>query len=377
MVAKKKPTKKTKSPKAKKSIKITGKPKAKVVVDKELDAMTVAALRKVCQDLGVEECKGKSAIAKATLIRYIVDARARGISPKKPSPKKPSPKKSPKKAKKVKKSPAPKKSPKPKKTPKKVGKKKKASPQKVEIPSYEDQTLSELKSLCKKRKIDTARCGPKKTDVIAALQEWDEIQIGEVRDCYKNGKPVCGTDACETDTGKCVKPKSVKKSSYARFGDDFYYDKASGLIGKRADVLAQLKAFGLPLPGEASPKKGAGKKKKASPKKSPSTKPKPPKKSPKPKKTPKKKAKRCDAKDDWLDCDEGQVCSAKSGKCVKGKPAKGMWVLVIEGRPSIVGEESVIKELQRVMGGKAQKAGEKVAEETSLSNRKRRRNRLR
>ena len=185
----------------------------------------------------------------------------------KPSPKKPSPKKSPKKAKKVKKSPAPKKSPKPKKTPKKVGKKKKASPQKVEIPSYEDQTLSELKSLCKKRKIDTARCGPKKTDVIAALQEWDEIQIGEVRDCYKNGKPVCGTDACETDTGKCVKPKSVKKSSYARFGDDFYYDKASGLIGKRADVLAQLKAFGLPLPGEASPKKGAGKKKKASPKK--------------------------------------------------------------------------------------------------------------
>ena len=148
--------------------------------------MTVAALRKVCQDLGVEECKGKSAIAKATLIRYIVDARARGISPKKPSPKK-----SPKKAKKVKKSPAPK----PKKTPKKVGKKKKASPQKVEIPSYEDQTLSELKSLCKKRKIDTARCGPKKTDVIAALQEWDEIQIGEVRDCYKNGKPVCGTDA--------------------------------------------------------------------------------------------------------------------------------------------------------------------------------------
>lgn len=74
------------------------------------------------------------------------------------------------------------------------------------------------------------------------------------------------------------------------------------------------------------------------------------------KKSPVKKAKTCVDKEDPLICDEGQICSAPSGRCVKdtkinrhgSKNDKAE--LLVDGRV-IVGTVSTIQKLEKILGG--------------------------
>jgi len=117
---------------------------------------------------------------------------------------------------------------------------------------------------------------------------------------------------------------------------------------------------------KVSPKKKVMKKKspvkKVVKKKSPVKKPSPVKK------VTKKAPKRCDAKEDPLECDEGDLCSATSGKCMKDTPAvrKGKSELHVDGR-IIVGTAETIDSLQKILGGEVKRAGAKAEKVKKVS----------
>ncbi len=91
--------------------------------------------------------------------------------------------------------------------------------------------------------------------------------------------------------------------------------------------------------------------------------------SPAKKKTPPKKStkktKKCTDKEDWLECDKGQICSAPSGKCIKDTKVNrhgaknDKYQLLVDGR-TIVGTEKTIKNLHKILGGQI-KTGKSVS----------------
>lgn len=275
---------------------------------KALQGKKVPMLRKMCRDLGIEDCTG----LKADLITQILDAQALAseeveIVIKKPKAtrksvvkpveliidvdedEEPAPKKKVvKKKTPVKKTPAKKvvkkKSP-VKKTPvKKVVKKtpvkktpvKKVVKKKVPVKTasvYSKKTVVALRALCKRRDIDADKCALVRDELIAVLEEYDALHADDV------------------DSPKVVKSKVVKK---------------------KTPVKKVVK-----------------------------------------KKTPVKKVKkvaRCDDVEDPLECDEGTICSAKIGKCVDEAKGKFSYKLVIDDR-SIFGTKATITKLQSFLGG--------------------------
>jgi len=160
----------------------------------------------------------------------------------------------------------------------------------------------------------------------------------------KDGNNICPEGFCNVKTGKCVKKtKAGRPYGEAKLKadiDDFEVDTDLGFLGPRS-IVGKYR-----LRGRKSPPKKA-----SSPKKAPSPRPASP---PKPKKAAKKKASRCDDKDDYVKCDDDQLCSSVSGRCVKDSAVnrKGKKVLITGDGRKIAGEEKVLKELQKVLGGK-------------------------
>ena len=153
----------------------------------------------------------------------------------------------------------------------------------------------------------------------------------------KDGNNICPEGFCNVKTGKCVKKtKAGRPYGEAKLKadiDDFEVDTDLGFLGPRS-IVGKYRLRG----------------RKPSAKKEPS-----PKKAPSPaKKAAKKKASRCDDKDDYVKCDDDQLCSSVSGRCVKDSAVnrKGKKVLITGDGRKIAGEEKVLKELQKVLGGK-------------------------
>ena len=154
--------------------------------------------------------------------------------------------------------------------------------------------------------------------------------------CDDGGKNRCSgiKSICYTEDGTCRKPvkngtpwgaPSLKK----KLGDEYYFDPETGLVGRKADVLAHIERWG----------------------KSPRRSPTPKRKSPTPKrKSPKRKSLlNCQEKD----CGTDKVCNAKTGRCVKDTAAqrKKNYTLQVNGR-TIVGNKSDIEKLQGILGGR-------------------------
>jgi hypothetical protein len=309
----KKTSPKKKSPKKKPSITVVSSPengKRIVSVEKLTAVEALVELRKhkkyaKMTDYQIKKSIGGSSVAKIADIRQEVrNLMSEGKvspSPKKKSPKKKSPKK---------------------KSPKKKSPKKK-SPKKV-TPE-------------KKKK------SPKKKPVSSSLKCEDRKKCPG---CY-----------CDTHNGKCVsknkdgKPRG-EKSLREEIGDDYVYDEKYGLVGSEADVKAHIKLW---KKKHAEKKVAAGKKtppKKISPKKTSPKKKTPPKKT-----SPVKPRKTCGSSDmksfdGYSKCEEDEICSVLTGKCVKDAATSraGQHVLNIDGR-SIIGDLETIRKLQKELGG--------------------------
>lgn len=125
---------------------------------------------------------------------------------------------------------------------------------------------------------------------------------------------------------------------------------------KKADLIALLqesegaKKEKTPVKKEKSPVKKVAKKTKSPVKKVAKKAKSPVKKAAK--KSPVKKAARCDDKEDPLQCKDGSLCSATSGKCLKDTVGnrKGKAELRVDGRV-IVGTAETISNLQKILGG--------------------------
>lgn len=295
---KKKTSPKKTSPKKKPSITVVSSPengKRIVSVEKLTAVEALAELRKhkkyaKMTDYQIKKSIGGSSVAKIADIRQEVrNLMSEGkTSPKKKSPKKTSPKK---------------------KSPKKTSPKKKS---------------------------------PKKKPTSSSLK------------CEDRKK--CPGRYCDTHNGKCVsknkdgKPRG-EKSLREEIGDNYVYNEKYGLVGSEADVKAHIKLW---------KKKHAEKKvtteKKPSPKKKSPKKTSPKKTSPK-KKSPVKPRKTCGSSDmksfdGYSKCEEDEICSVLTGKCVKDTATSraGQHVLNIDGR-SIIGDLETIKKLQKELGG--------------------------
>jgi len=359
-----------------------------ILEEENLDKLTVVALKKIMKEENISLPAGKPSLKK-NLILAIRDHRARlsgvvevDISVKKSAVKKPVAKKSAVK-KPVAKKPAVKKP---------VAKKSAAKK------DLYGMGVGELRKICKELGIESCvKPGylkkDKLIDLIRNYQAEDKILspikpfdveppvITEDEFKYLCGKTknVCGDKICDADTGKCLartkKDRNIMKRAreerQKKYGNDYYFDTEYGLVGRRGDVMKyidQWKKVSAPL----SVKKPSAKKpvKKPSPKKPSPKKPSPkkPVKKPSPKKPVKKPvakpAKRtCVDKDNYLECNDDQICSAISKRCIKDNSnfRKGKYLLTVDGR-KIVGAEKTIKELQAILGGSISSAdGKKPA----------------
>jgi len=358
----------------------------------DLEKKNVTELRKISKNIGITKYAG---VKKEMLILSIIKAQNKSsISPKRKSPKrkssvkkspkrKSSVKKSPKRKSSVKKSPkrkssakkspkrksSAKKSPKRKSSAKKSPKRKssakkspkrKSSAKKSGLSDLKNMTIPELKKLMKKEKIISPNKGVvRKSDLIAVIIDYRTINsdIDEISFSSKSGgfSPKCGKknkkcfpNACSAETGECLPVlttgelyKSVEAKQKKLHGKDYYFDKNSGLVGKKEDVDEHLKYW-----NKSPSSRKLSSKRKSSLRKSPSSR----------KLSSKRKSqsgRRCDSKDNPLLCGKNKICSAKSGACVSDTTSyrKGKYVLDADGR-LIIGSKDTIEKLQEILGGK-------------------------
>ena len=221
-------------------------------------------------------------------------------------------------------------------------------------------TVSALKSMLTKMKIKVPKDALKADlirliiDARAVKSEEEEIVIGEESDSEEvvvtKKKKSPAKKAKKSPAKKAVKKKApAKKVVSDRYSDMTLaelraeckkrkLDLSKCKLGSKdlADVLREWDAVVKPSPTKKS----------VSPKKET------PKKSPVKKSPAKKVAARCDAEEDFMECQEGTICSATSGKCVKDTKAarKDKAELKVDGR-TIIGSLETIKNLQKILGG--------------------------
>lgn len=320
-----------------------------------LNELKVVDLKKICKEMGIA-CPSK----KADIILAIIDARSRGAAEEIELPlktKKSSPQKSP-----VKMSPP--------------------------RHNYDEMDMAQLKKECKKRQLQdkNKKCpNLSKERLVALLKTWDGYGLPE------KVKPESGSksgsereesieveiktkrSSSKTKKSSSTSKTKAKKSSPVKLSPPRYnYDEMDMVQLKKEckkrqlqdknrkcpnmskdRLVAMLKMWdGLGLPREVKPEsKESVKTKRSSRAKSPKKRSSSKSKSPQTK-SPKTKTKRCDDKEDFLKCDEGTVCSASSGKCVKSTKSSrsGKVELHVDGR-IIVGSEETLKNLQKILGG--------------------------
>ena len=320
-----------------------------------LKKLKVTSLRRKCRELGLAECMDKKQLGKMKkdeLIRLIRAAET-GLAIPAPSPA-PSPKA---------RTPIP--------PPAMV------EIAKMRIPArYSSRSLKQLQNMCKFRGIEAEKCRLARDELIAVLMEWERLPE-EKRKALMKEKPKtptpkrkipspakkaykCGTRTdpkcppgkiCDVDTGSCLTRtkagmgKRAREAREKKYGTEYYFDDEHGLVGRKQDVLDHLKYWGL-LPKIPTP---TPKRKMPTPKKTPTPKRKTP--------TPKK----CTDKEDPLLCDEGEICSALSGKCIKdtARNRKDRYVLITDDGRTIVGAQKTIEKLHSALGGTIEAPGKK------------------
>ena len=312
--------------------------KKTLTVTKSLQGNTKSELLKEGKTLGLfEGITGKklAAISKDEMIRQIIDAQALAskeeeivIGEKPKTATKVARKKVVKRGKVAKKAVVP----------------KKASS------DYQDKAVSTLLKLCKERGI--AGCVGKKSmlkkNLVPLLEAWDDehpeglkkvvVKKASVKKAPAKKaavkkapakkavvkkapvkKAVVVREDCTEDqvlvleTGKCIK-KTKSGAPYGeatlkkKYGDDYVYDDELRVVGRKAEV----DSYRSEMSGDA----------------------------------------RCDDEEDALECDEGDVCSADTGKCVTDTAAvrKGTSELKVADR-IIIGDAATIKKLQGILGG--------------------------
>jgi SAP domain len=368
-----------------------------VIESDDLAKLTVVKLKERCSKMGIE-CKGK----KADLIRAIIDAEGRHSVRLSPSsitiPTKTKKTSTTKKVATSKKTSVKKALPK-----KKVAKAVALSPPRY---NYAKMTLPELKKECRKRQLkDSKRKCPNisKKDLVELLKLWDGLDLPEVvasdsssaSDSSEEESPVKTVKKAATKKAvakkvtkkkspvkKVVKKTTTKKVAKAVALSPPRYNYAKMTLPElkkecrkrqlkdpktrkcpnisKTRMVALLKLWdGMDLPevvtSDSSEEESSVKIVRKTTKKTVTKKKSPVKKTTKKKVSAKKASakKRCDDEEDYEECDEDKVCSATSGKCVKDTKAarKGKAELHVDGRV-IIGTDKVIKDLQKVLGGK-------------------------
>jgi hypothetical protein len=200
--------------------------------------------------------------------------------------------------------------------------------------------ISDLKSIIEEEGIylprTTSKSSVNKTFLISAIIDHrskengiDEISIPSFKCGTKKNK--CAPKACSVDSGECLPVlssgdlyKSVEYNQQVLHGNDYYFDKKSGLVGKKADVNDHIKHWN----SSKSQSKRSSSKPKSQIKK------------------------RCDSKINPLNCEDDQLCSADTGSCVNDTASyrKGKYILDTDGR-LIVGNKDTIEKLQNILGG--------------------------
>lgn len=343
----------------------------------ELEKKNYRELQALCKQLTGKPC---GRVKKDAYIDKILSFQSGG-SPRRSPVKKTKKRKSPKKAKKRR---SPSRSPK-RKSPKR------GSPERQDLAKLK---VNELKKIMKDEGIPEPKGTGKNGNVLkgdrvraiidarsrgtASPVRKQKVERGSpsrvVLRCDDGGKNRCTgiKSICYTEDGTCKKPikngtpwgaPSLKK----KLGDEYYFDPETGLVGRKADVLAHIEKWGKsprrsPTPKRRTPKKKPTPrrsptpkrrtpKKKSTPRRSPTPKrkPTPKRRSPKRKASPKKTLLNCQERD----CGTGKVCNAKTGRCVKDTPAqrKKNYTLQVNGR-TIVGNKSDIEKLQGILGGR-------------------------
>lgn len=296
---------------------------------KSLNAKKVPALRKMCTELGVKDCTG----LKADLIVQIIDARslAENVDEVVIT------------------------------SAKKQGKSKK----KKEIVLEFEEEVSSVRKPKTKAKVKAKKIGKVKT----AKKPKTAPVKSPVKPKVKKGKTKTSSVKPKVKKGKTktspVKPK-VKKGKVKKTKTESAYSgktvstlkalcKKRGIDAEkcalsRDELVAVLEEYDSLHAGETEVAvvKAKVTKKKASPKKkvvkaSPVKKGKAIKKS-------KVKAKRCDAVDDPLLCEENMICDAKSGACVDNQKGKYSYKLIVDER-TIIGTKALLMKLQGILGG--------------------------
>ena len=317
---------------------------------KTLNAKKVPALRKMCNDLDIEDCTG----LKADLIIQIIDAKALASEgeemiievPKKKKAKAPKAKVSKAKAKET---------------------KAKASKAKVSKAKVSKAKTKASKAKASKAKVSKTKASKakakvsKKKELIIEISEDDvepeivavkKSKVGKKSPAKKSkvGKksPAKKSPAKKSKVGKkspakkskVGKKKDVKKTESVYAGKTIsalkLLCKKRGIDAEKCalvydELIAVLEEYDSL---HASDMEVTVVKAKVS-KKGKSKKP---------------KEKRCDDSEDPLLCEEGEICYAKTGKCVDGEKGKYSHKLTIDDRV-IFGTKATLLKLQGILGG--------------------------
>ena len=269
-----------------------GKKSDVMILEKDLDSMLASDLRKLCKKMGVEGCEGSAYIKRDALILMIKDAQARSSGVSKMTIKTKAPKRKTSKAKKT------------------FSQKKKVAPQKKKVSPQKKKKASPQKKVAKAKRKAPSK---KSTGV-----------------CVPGS---CPDQVCVLETGKCIKKtKAGLPYGFAtlkkRYGNDYEFNEEHGIVGTPASIRKYIEEYGTPEPPKESPKRATKKRK--------------------PKRQP-----RCDDENDYLECEDGSVCDASSGRCESDSSSfrKGKRELVTGDGRIIIGNEETLITLQGILGG--------------------------
>jgi colicin import membrane protein len=143
---------------------------------------------------------------------------------------------------------------------------------------------------------------------------------------------------CSVEKGTCNKKTTSSGDPWGsgtlkkKLGDEYLFDRNTGLYGGRTKVLEHLRRFGIEGGEGKSPKKLSPSK---SPKKTPPKKP---------------KAKKCYDEEDPLLCPEDKVCNSQSGRCINKSKKQQARLITNDGRV-LTGPIKTLETFQAKLGG--------------------------
>ena len=292
---------------------------------KDMENKKVAELLKICKKLNISKCSG---LKKEELINKIVK-ESKALNKKRSSEKRRS------------------------------SSRKRSKESMESKKDFDKMKVDELKKYMKKEKIKLPSYGSGKNeavlksdlireimDHISRKSEVEYIEIPSSKSPkkssprispvfeYKCGdkKNSCSPKACSVKTGECIPVlktgklhKSSEKKQREVYGEDYYFDEKTGLIGPKEDIEKHIQSW-----------------------------------------KEEESEQRCDSKENPKSCGQDELCDSSTGDCIddNDQNRKDKYILDTNGR-LIVGSKYTIEKLQKILGGDISPAEEEEVETSS------------